>query len=50
VLVDHAEFAGRRAAAPPERPFVGTGRELFESFRRAVGPADAGASIFGDAA
>jgi phosphogluconate dehydratase len=50
VLVDHAEFAARPAAAPPERPFVGTGRELFESFRRAVGPADAGASIFGDAA
>jgi len=50
VLIDHAEFAARPAAAPPERPFVGTGRELFESFRRAVGPADAGASIFGDAA
>ena len=50
VLVDHAEFAARPAAAPPDRPFVGTGRELFESFRRAVGPADAGASIFGDAA
>jgi phosphogluconate dehydratase len=50
VLVDHAEFAARPAAAPPERPFVGTGRELFESFRHAVGPADAGASIFGDAA
>jgi len=50
VLVDRAEFAARPAAAPPERPFVGTGRELFESFRHAVGPADAGASIFGDAA
>jgi phosphogluconate dehydratase len=50
VLVDHAEFAARPAAAPPDRPFVGTGRELFESFRHAVGPADAGASIFGDAA
>ena len=47
VLVDHAEFAGRPAAAPPDREFAGTGRELFESFRRAVGPADAGASIFG---
>jgi phosphogluconate dehydratase len=50
VLVDAAELAARPAAAPPDRPFVGTGRELFESFRHAVGPADAGASIFGDAA
>ena len=46
----HAEFAARPAAAPPDRAFAGTGRELFESFRHAVGPADAGASIFGDAA
>jgi phosphogluconate dehydratase len=50
VLVDHAELACRPAAAPPDRAFAGTGRELFESFRHAVGPADAGASIFGDAA
>jgi phosphogluconate dehydratase len=50
VLVDHAELAGRPAADPPDRAFAGTGRELFESFRHAVGPADAGASIFGDAA
>jgi len=50
VLVDNAEFAARPAAAAPDRPFTGTGRELFESFRHAVGPADAGASIFGDAA
>jgi phosphogluconate dehydratase len=50
VLVDHAEFAARPAAAPPDRPFVGTGRELFESFRHAVGPADAGAGIFGEVA
>ena len=50
VLVDQAEFATRPAAAAPDRPFAGTGRELFESFRHAVGPADAGASIFGDAA
>jgi phosphogluconate dehydratase len=46
VLVDAAEFAARPAADPPDREFAGTGRELFESFRRAVGPADAGASIF----
>ena len=45
-----AELAARPAAAPPDRAFAGTGRELFESFRHAVGPADAGASIFGDAA
>jgi phosphogluconate dehydratase len=50
VVADPAEFAGRTAADPPVRPFVGTGRELFESFRRAVGPADAGASIFGEVA
>jgi phosphogluconate dehydratase len=50
VLVDPSEFAARQAAAPPDRPFVGTGRELFESFRHAVGPADAGASIFGEVA
>ncbi len=50
VLVDAAEFAARPSAAPPDRPFTGTGRELFESFRHAVGPADAGASIFGEVA
>ena len=50
VLVDPAEFAIRPAAARPDRPFTGTGRELFESFRHAVGPADAGASIFGEVA
>ncbi len=50
VLVDAADFAARPAAAPPDRGFVGTGRELFESFRHAVGPADAGASIFGEVA
>jgi phosphogluconate dehydratase len=46
VLVDAADFAARPTAGPPDREFAGTGRELFESFRRAVGPADAGASIF----
>ena len=39
-----------RPAAAPDREFAGTGRELFESFRHAVGPADAGASVFGDGA
>jgi len=46
VLVDAAEFIARPPAGPPDREFAGTGRELFESFRRAVGPADAGASVF----
>ena len=36
----------RPAAAPPDRAFAGTGRELFASFRDAVGPADPGASVF----
>ena len=38
------------ARRPPRRTgdSTGTGRELFESFRHAVGPADAGASIFGE--
>ncbi|HVH22069.1 MAG TPA: phosphogluconate dehydratase [Pseudonocardia sp.] len=49
VLVDAAEFAARRPAGAPDREFAGTGRELFESFRLAVGPADAGASVFGPA-
>ena len=47
VLVEAAEFAAGRPAGAPDREFAGTGRELFESFRRAVGPADAGASVFG---
>lgn len=47
VLVDNAEFATRTPAGVPDRDFAGTGRELFESIRRAVGPADAGASAFG---
>jgi phosphogluconate dehydratase len=47
VLVDAADFAARPAAGPSASEFAGTGRELFESFRRAVGPADTGASIFG---
>jgi phosphogluconate dehydratase len=46
VLVDAAEFAARPTVGAPDREFAGTGRELFEPFRRAVGPADAGASIF----
>jgi len=47
--VDDAELAGRTAtgAAATDAQWVGTGRDLFASFRSAVGPADQGASVFG---
>ena len=41
--VDVAELRGRTPAAPPP-PAFGLGRELFGHMRRAVGPAEAGAS------
>jgi phosphogluconate dehydratase len=49
VLVDPAELAARplRDAAPDEASWTGTGRELFTALRRAVGPADQGAGVFG---
>jgi phosphogluconate dehydratase len=45
------DLASRISAAPEEHlarlaPTFGLGRELFECFRREVGPADAGASVF----
>jgi phosphogluconate dehydratase len=45
--VPAAELAGRPAEGRPPGPaeWVGTGRELFEGFRAAVGPADEGASV-----
>ena len=47
VLVDAAEFAARApASADLTASHYGTGRELFAAFRRNVGPADKGASIF----
>ena len=47
VLVDAAEFAARRpATADLSKNNFGTGRELFASFRKLAGRADAGASIF----
>jgi phosphogluconate dehydratase len=47
VLVDAAEFARRPAtgAVLDDLDWAGTGRDLFGSFRHAVGPADAGASV-----
>jgi phosphogluconate dehydratase len=49
VLVDPVELAARplRDAAPDEASWTGTGRELFTALRRAVGPADQGAGVFG---
>ncbi|MBB3936457.1 phosphogluconate dehydratase [Aureimonas phyllosphaerae] len=47
VLVDPAEFARRpNAEADLSGNEVGLGRELFAVFRRAVGTADTGASVF----
>jgi phosphogluconate dehydratase len=47
VLVDPAEFARRpNAEADLSANEVGLGRELFAVFRRAVGTADTGASVF----
>jgi len=47
VDVDDAELADRpvKGAAPDEAAWAGTGRELFASFRRSVGAAEAGASV-----
>lgn len=50
VLVPDAELAGRIPAAPDlSGHSAGTGRELFDVFRRSVGDATMGASIFGAA-
>lgn len=45
--VDAAVIASRPAPVQPVGHHTGTGRELFATFRRAVGPADRGASVFG---
>ena len=49
VLVGDDELALRELvdAPPSEACWTGTGRELFAALRRAVGPADQGASVFG---
>jgi len=44
--VDAAEFGGRAATGTAQLGVTGTGRELFASFRAAVGSADTGASVF----
>jgi phosphogluconate dehydratase len=48
VQVADAELAARPATGEPpsDRDWAGTGRDLFTSFRHAVGPADEGASVF----
>ncbi|MEU5692686.1 phosphogluconate dehydratase [Actinosynnema sp. NPDC020468] len=48
-LVDPAELAARDLVdfPPDAQAWTGTGRELFAALRRAVGPADRGASVFG---
>ncbi|WP_162470677.1 phosphogluconate dehydratase [Saccharothrix deserti] len=48
-FVDPAELAGRDLVdfPPDAQAWTGTGRELFAALRRAVGPADRGASVFG---
>ncbi|MBP2704124.1 phosphogluconate dehydratase [Microbispora sp. RL4-1S] len=47
-----ADLSGRvpQGAPPSDERWSGTGRELFAPFRRAVGPAERGASVFGDVA
>ncbi|MFD0205465.1 MULTISPECIES: phosphogluconate dehydratase [Saccharothrix] len=49
VFVDPAELAARDLVdfPPDAQAWTGTGRELFAALRRAVGPADRGASVFG---
>ncbi|WP_301174303.1 phosphogluconate dehydratase [Actinomadura geliboluensis] len=46
VLVPEEEFAAREPAAAASGQTYGTGRELFQAFRDAVGPAERGAGVF----
>ncbi|MBT2211306.1 phosphogluconate dehydratase [Actinomadura sp. NEAU-AAG7] len=46
ILVPDEEFEARPPEGAPPGDRWGTGRELFESFRRAVGPAEQGAGVF----
>jgi phosphogluconate dehydratase len=45
VRVPEAELFARPAAAPTRASGYGFGRELFGHMRKAVGPAEAGASV-----
>ncbi|WP_116042119.1 phosphogluconate dehydratase [Amycolatopsis palatopharyngis] len=49
IAVEATELAARPLldGPPDESEWTGTGRELFGALRRAVGPADQGASVFG---
>ncbi|MEU8800946.1 phosphogluconate dehydratase [Spirillospora sp. NPDC048819] len=46
VLVPDEEFAAREPAAGNAEQAWGAGRELFQAFRHAVGPAERGAGVF----
>ncbi len=46
VLVPAEELAVREPAPAPAGEWAGNGRDLFRAFRRLVGPADTGATIF----
>ena len=46
-LVDASEFSARTPSTRVEHNTYGLGRELFDLFRRNVGAADQGASVFG---
>ncbi len=46
IHVSTYDLDARTAATPDDTLVHGTGRELFSSFRAAVGPADQGASVF----
>jgi phosphogluconate dehydratase len=49
VDIDPAELAARPIITRTAAPAFGAGRELFAAFRASVGPADEGATVFGDA-
>jgi len=49
VAVDEQTLAARPASTGSAASAFGTGRELFAAFRATVGPADLGATVFGDA-
>jgi phosphogluconate dehydratase len=48
ILTDPAEFAARSVVEVPRPAWEGVGRELFGALRNAVGPAEHGATVFGE--